>query len=537
MGRVRAVIGVWVWLLCSVWFVPAFGDTGAEDLRFDIDEVRVTGSTLLDGAEIDAVTGAFIGPGKTAEDVEKMRMAVEQRFREAGYPTVLVNIPEQSVEDGVVDLTVVEGRIRRVRITGNRYFTMGKIARDLPIFAPGEVLYLPEAKKQLHRANMNPDLKVKPVLIPGREPGTVDVELTVTDKLPLHGSLEVNNRASANTSDIRVNGVIHYDNLWQREHSFSIQCQTAPEETEEVMALSVSYLIHAPWNYRHLLASYGVLSDSRVAFGEGFSVKGKGVMVGVRYVMPLEGSETFTHNVTLGLDYKRFEDALSFGGEDAGVDVTPVSYVPLSFVYQAARLEGSSKTTATAGLTLVPRGVAMDVGEYENKRFKARGNPIVFKLGLEHAAGLPWGFGLNVRLDGQIADQPLVSNEQYSAGGMESVRGYLESESAGDNAGLVSVEWALPDLVRLFSKKEDDDNRPSRYKCRPYVFYDGVYQTIRNPLPGEDRSTDLQGAGVGVRGYLTRYLAYGFDWGQALSTNGETRAGDSRGYFRIKGTF
>jgi len=534
---------VFVYVLCLVIFspfgTPAFSAHEAGELHFDIHEIQIRGNSLLPDQALGDVTSVFTGPGKTAADVEKARLAVEKTYREWGYPTVLVNIPDQNASDGVILLDVVEGRIRHVRINGNRFFTMGKIARDLPIFAPGEILYLPDAKKQLNKINMNPDLKVKPVLIPGKEPGTVDVELNVSDKLPLHGSLELNNRSSHNTSELRVNGVIHYDNLWQKEHSLSVQFQTAPKEPDEAQALSLSYLIHAPWNYNHLVAAYGVFSDSQVAFGEGFMVKGKGHMGGLRYVMPLKGSEVFTHNVTLGIDYKKFKDVLFFGGADATTDVTPVSYVPLSFVYQAARMNTDSKITCNAGLTLVPRGMAMDVAEYENKRFKARGNPVILKAGMEYAAGLPHGFGLNIKIDGQITDQPLVANEQYSAGGMESVRGYKESEESGDNAVFGSFEIATPEWVRFFGSdtNEGETPSPSRYKFRPYAFYDLAYLSNRTLLAVEDQPGMIQATGLGFRGYLTRYFVYECDWGLALNRTDKTEARDSRVYFRAKWAF
>jgi len=508
-------------------------------VRFDINEIQVQGNTLMPEESVKESTASFTGKGKTSDDVEKLRVSLEKAYRETGYPTVQVNIPEQNVEDGVVVLDVVEARIGQVQVNGNRYFTMGKILGDLPVFAPGEILYLPRAQQELNTLNMNPDLKVKPVLMPGQVPGTVDVELVVTDKMPLHGSLELNNRASANTAALRVNGVIHYDNLWQKEHSLSVQFQTAPEDMDEVKALSLSYMIHAPWNANHLLAFYSVFSDSNTAFGEGFKVTGEGYITGVRYVIPLPGSSSYGHNVTLGVDYKKFKDSLYFGDEGDKEDITPVSYSPLSFAYQGSVMNKDSRTTVTAGLNMVLRGTAMDVGEYESKRLKARGNYIAFKTGVEHAAALPGEFGLNLKIDAQIADQPLISNEQVSAGGMESVRGYRESEVSGDNTVSSSLEVAFPELFTWLGKRagDKDGSQVPRYKFRPYVFYDMAYLRLNDHLPGEDQPGLIQGTGIGCRGYVTRYFNYGIDWGMALNRTDGTEAGDDRVYFRGKWAF
>ena len=81
-----------------------------------------------------------------------------------------------------------------------------------------------------------------PVLRPGKTPGTVEVDLKVKDELPLHGSLELNDRYSTDTSRLRLSAMLRYDNLWQKEHSFSLQYQTAPEKPGEVKVWSGTYL-------------------------------------------------------------------------------------------------------------------------------------------------------------------------------------------------------------------------------------------------------------------------------------------------------
>jgi len=291
----------------ALWILAAplaYGQAEDQQPAFEISAFEVEGNTLLLEAEIQSSLAGFAGPSKTAEDVETARDALEGLYHKKGYPTVLVNIPEQTVEEGVVRLRVLESKIRRVKVTGNRYFTMDKILRELPSFRPGEILYVPKVEAELNKVNRNPDFKVAPVLMPGKEAGAIDVELKVKDRLPLHGSVELNNRSSHDTTDLRLNAMIRYDNLWQKEHSISFQYQTSPEDKDEVQVAAGSYVLPAPWKDDHLVALYGIWSDSDTAFGEGFDVVGKGNIFGARYVMPLPSYKLYTHNVTLGLDYK-----------------------------------------------------------------------------------------------------------------------------------------------------------------------------------------------------------------------------------------
>lgn len=535
MKRYGFVLFLAVFIIINVT-IDGTAEESPGNVQIEIKKITVNGNHLIPESTVDAILGPFVGKGKTVKDVETARQSLEQAFRKAGYPTVTVNIPPQDASDGLIDLDVSEGRINHVRFKGNRYFTMDKIARDLPIFAPGELIYLPEAKKQLNKINMNPDLKVTPVMMAGKIPGSVDVVLEVKDKMPLHGSLEVNNRSSANTSDLRLNGVIHYDNLWQREHSLSYQYQMTPEEPGEVMAQSLSYLIHAPWQYRHLLAVYAVFSDSEVAFGDGFLVKGQGEMFGLRYVIPLSGRLNFVHNATLGLDYKNFGDVL-YQDRVESLDNESTPYMPVSFSYQASWMTQSAKTTINGGLVLIPRGLAMDETKFESKRYKTKANSVALKLGMEYAASLPKKCGLNFKIDGQVTDQPLISNEQISAGGMESVRGYYESELNGDLGIVGSLELAAPELVGLFYKPENNEEKNLCYKARPYVFFDMAYLNIKDALPGEEKPGTIQGSGFGIRGFLTRHVIYDFVWAWALETTPNTKRGDQCINFRVKLAF
>ncbi|BBO68362.1 hypothetical protein DSCA_22920 [Desulfosarcina alkanivorans] len=473
------------------------------------------------------VLSGYLGSGKTADDVEKARFALERYYHEKGYPTALVNIPEQTVEGGIVRLEVIESKIRRVRITGNRYFTMEKILNALPTFREGKMLYVPNVQSELAVINRNPDLKVAPVLMPGKELGTIDVELKVKDKLPLHGSLELNNRNTHTTTDLRLNGMLRYDNLWQKDHAISFQFQTSPEDTQEVKLISGSYVWPSFFGEDNMSVLYGVISDSDTAFGSGFTVLGKGYIVGYREIMPLPRLNDYAHNLTLGVDYKDFDEDLGFGDD---VEETPVTYVPLSVSYSSSLRSESGVTRFSTGLDLALRGLVSSESEFVNKRYNARGNYIIFGAGVDREQNLPLGMSLLAKINGQLADQPLISNEQYTVGGMMSLHGYKESEASGDNALHGNFTFSSPNLADLFKWGD-------RLKINLRAYYDAAYLTVNDPLPGEDEETTLQGTGVGIRGTWDNRIEVVVDWGLALEATTDTDSGDNVVYFLTKFQF
>ena len=519
-------------LVISYGMIASLCSAGeGETIGFEIAVYEVTGNTLFPPEKLREIVAPFTGRGKTAADVERARDALEKFYHEAGYPAVMVNIPEQTLQEGVVRLQVIESRVARVKVTGNRYFTMEKVMKDLPSFTPGSILYLPQVQKEIGRLNRSQDIKVDPVMTPGKELGTIDVELKVEDRLPLHGYLELNNRASWDTTPLRINGLVRYDNLWQREHSLSFQFQTAPLNTKEVLLLGGIYVLPAPWQEDDQLALYGIWSDSNTAFGEGFTVIGKGQIIGTRYVMALPGYQLYSHNMTLGLDYKQFDEAEGFTTNSGQATHTPITYMPLSFSYSASLPdEWGGMTQFNGGLNMSLRGVVSQENQFELKRYKGLADYVYETAGIQRTQKLPLGMNLFVKVDGQASNQPLVDNEQYTAGGMESVRGYKESEAAGDEALHGIVELSFPNPL-------EQSRIGKQLQMTPYVFYDEAELTILIPLPGTASTTKLAGTGVGMRGTMAKNLEYELDWARALVATSRTKSNAEMVYFKLKAVF
>jgi hemolysin activation/secretion protein len=138
--------------------------------------------------------------------------------------------------------------------------------------------------------------------------------------------------------------------------------------------------------------------------------------------------------------------------------------------------------------------------------------------------------GLFAKVDGQVADGPLISSEEYSAGGMESVRGYKEAEALGDNALHGTIELSFPNPFKKLGIGK-------WFNMSPYLFYDAALLTAKDPLPGQDRSVKLMGTGAGFRASLTKHLEYEFDWARSLYKTDRIPKNDNRFYFKVKALF
>jgi hemolysin activation/secretion protein len=505
--------------------------------KFPILEYQVEGNALLPVTEIEAAVTPFLGPGRSIRDVEAARRELEKRYHDRGYQTVLVNIPPQEVGTGVVRLAVVEGSVARLEIKGSRYHSLETIRETVPDLLPGATPDFKQVQKELAAVNHGADLRVTPVLRASTTPGHVDVDLNVQDSLPLHATLELNNRYSANTAHLRLAGEISYDNLFQSGQSASVQYQTAPQHTEDARVWSVSYVV--PFGGGPVLALYAVRSDSNIAAVGSLSVVGKGSIYGLRLISPLRSTRAdFYHSFTVGADYKDLKQNVLLQGADAVA--SPVQYPPLSVAYSASWLGPAgntqhagaavtgerSSTTLDLGATFIVRALGgIDANQFAAKRAGADSSFFVLRTGLRRQQRLRRSWSLVGKLDGQMASGPLISSEEYGAGGADSVRGYVESERLGDEGIRGSVELRTPQLF--------GSQRSPADQSYLFLFADAARLRVLEPLPGQQAAFRLGSVGLGAH-FRRGGLLADVSGARALSDGYVTRSGDQSVQFTTR---
>jgi hemolysin activation/secretion protein len=496
-----------------------------ESAKTFIKEYRVEGAHKLSRIEIEEAVYPFLGPGRTAENVEQARAALEDAYRAKGYQTVSVQIPPQQAAGGVVILQVLEAPVGRLRVKGSRYFSPKQIKKEAPSLAEGAVPDFGEVTRDIVALNQLADRKVTPSLRTGVVPGTVDIDLEVRDTFPLHGSVELNNRYSPDTTQLRVNGAISYNNLWQLGHSVGFSFQLAPERLADAEVFSGYYLARVPGVSWLSLIVQGTKQDSNVSTLGGAAVAGRGEIIGGGATVALPAGKNFYHSFNFGLSYKHFDQNLRIGDQTV---VTPITYYPLTATYSATWAEKGSATALNVGLTFAVRGTGSNEAEFDFNRFEAGGNFFYLRGDLGHTHDLPKVFQIFGKIAGQVSDQPLVNSEQFSLGGLVTVRGYLESEVLGDNAVNGSLELRSPSLLRGPLEKNE---------WRLYAFAEGGAVFVEKPLPDQHSSFHLASLGIGTHLLLFGHVNASLDFGLPLISQTTTDAFDPLLIFRVWADF
>lgn len=507
-------------LALCVGGLPAHAQTTPQaTLRFDILEFEIEGNTRLSAVQVEAAVMPFMGEGRDMAAIESARAALEKAYQGAGFLTVFVDVPEQRIDGGIVRLAVLEGRVDKLYVTGSRYFDHGRIRRVATELAEGKVPNFNVVQQQVAALSQTAERRVQPVLRPGREPGTVEAELKVSDKLPLGGSVEVNNAAAAGTEALRAAVNLHYNNLFQRDHSLSLTALTAPMRPSQSQVLVLNYLV--PLGDGDSLNFSAINSSSDIDSLGGTRVLGKGTTLGFRYgVNRLDTNAS--HGLSLGLDIKDLKEDVQ---TSAGAIGSPLRYAPLQAAYNGSWWgdwgQQQLSASATFGLKPVWQQTRNDcqladgsfgvADQFACKRRGADGGFTTMKLdwrGSRRVGPTEWA----LRIAGQIASQPLVSAEQFSVGGADSVRGYAEGSVSADHGVLASLELRSRNLAPALLGSFKGANLPAFTELVFIGFGDVARVSLIEPEPGQPRRSTLLGTGVGMRLGLQPGLSLALDW-------------------------
>jgi hemolysin activation/secretion protein len=167
--------------------------------------------------------------------------------------------------------------VGRLRVKGSRYFLPSKIKEQADSMAEGTVPNFNESHEGHRGAEPLAGSQDHPELRAGVVPGTVDIDLIVEDKLPLHGSLELNNQYNANTVPLRLNGSLSYSNLWQLGHTIGMPAFRWRRRSRPMARCSPATTDAGAESSRGLSVMLtGAVQDSNISTLGGGTVSGKG---------------------------------------------------------------------------------------------------------------------------------------------------------------------------------------------------------------------------------------------------------------------
>lgn len=420
-------------------------------VRVFVSDIHVVGSTVFSDAEIAEVTAPFKNRTLITEDLERLRLALTLLYVNKGYLTSGAIIPDQDIASGVIRVQIIEGKLTRIDIEGNRWFRSAYLSDRLSLGSRTPVTLDP-LQEQLQLLQQDRRIeRVNAELRPGDLRGESVLNVRVKDRNPFHASMEVNNYQTPLVGEIRGIGTLTHDNL-----------------TGHGDPLRLSYG-HSSGAYPIVDASYALPLNR---YGTTFSPYYR------RYdfkliEQPFSPLDINTNTEIIGMSlrhpiYKTVTDevALSIIGEHLFTQSFLFGTVPFNFfpgfqngaaTVSALRFaqDWTHRTLDTVlavrsrfsvGLNVLSATINANPDTPDGEFFSWLGQAQAIKQFGEKLLGMQ----LLGRMDLQLTNSPLFPLEQVALGGRYTVRGYREVTLLRDNSFIASVESRFP-LIRWAS--------------------------------------------------------------------------------------
>jgi hemolysin activation/secretion protein len=452
----------------------------AKKITLELRDVKIRGMTAFSEDAMRGVYADMLGKTVTLDVAWRIAAQITDRYKQAGYFLSRAYVPEQSVEKGVLRITVVEGFVEKVTVTGD--------AAELPLvkaWSDKIKSYRPITVRQLEAAllEMNglPDASFRAVLnapdTKRGDEGAVWLNL-VSESRQGKGSVRAYNYGSRYLGPYQL-GLNYEIGLLPQQKTNVAALVSAP--TDEVKSASLRHTISlAPkWSA---------------------DVNGSYTSAAPGYLLKVQDIESDTYEIGAGMTYQwlrqrdeNLSTRLGFAMRNTHADIinAPLTRDRLRLLRLNAAYEvadawygyNSINTTLTQGIDGVG---ASRSGASFLSRAQAKPNFQKMELTAARSQGIGAGFQAIVSFDGQIASGPMYSSEEFGYGGQNFGRAYDNSEITGDHGAAGALELRYTDV-----------NPVVGIAPMPYVFYD--IGKVWNEDAGQNATASGSSAGFGVR--------------------------------------
>ncbi len=452
--------------------------------RIFVRAIRVTGNTVFSAEQLAQVAALYVGREVTDEDLAALRQALTLKYVKAGYINSGAVLPDQKVVDGVVEYRIVEGRLVDVTITGTKRLRADYVSDRLALGA-GPPLSVVALQDQLQILLQGPFIKrINAELSPGDRPGEARLNARVEEGPRGNLSVTVDNDLSPSLGEARV---VLRGQLYSPTGRGDILSGDL-EYAQGYTKISADYGI--PLNARDtMLDIFAETSDANVVEKplNALDIQSHERTLGLRLSHPVLRTTREQLSLAAGFDLRRSQTGIL--GTDFGFTpgVEPDGHSQVSVLRFIQDYVARDRSQVIAARSTFSWGIdafgATNMGDdVPNGKFLAWLGQFQYARRLGESDSQ-----LVFRFDGQLTSDPLLPLEQFSVGGMRTVRGYRTNQLVRDQGYATSLELRVPVM-------RHEDGSPL-LQVAPFVDAGGAWYKGR----ATEEPQRLSSVGLGLR--------------------------------------
>lgn len=448
----------------------------AEAVRFTLTALRFGPSKLLDQDVLDDIARRHAGSEVSLADLDAIVAEVNAAYAARGITTAQAVLRAQDVAGGVVGITLVEGRLGELEVSGEGRVPARFVRRRVTP-ASGEVVDVDQLRRQLVYLNRTSDVQVRAVMRAGQQEGMTDVLLLTQAPAARSWGVFADNAGIASTGSGRL-GL--QGQLW------------GLAGINDLLSGSLAW---SRGGLEGRLAYSGMLNTRNGRLGVSVSRNQINLIDGAYRDLDITGEST-----SYALDFNQ-----PWLASQNWLLATQASLARTSSVSEISGLQVSQTdaTVASAGLSLGYRGDGLDWSLSQSVSSVRTDESLLGSRSFVTASGattLMQRLGSRYLYRAQLGWQftssdNLPASNLFQVGGIGSVRGYDRGVLSGVRGYYASLEL----------------HRPYRNGHDVYVFMD--HGDVRGDFPA---SASISSVGVGFNGQFGGRYSYSLDLGHPL---------------------
>jgi len=468
-----------------------------EELTFDVKDVRISGATRYGQDVLHPLVQPVIGQTVHLADLIAIAEQIEARYHQDGYVLTRVFVPTQSVNDGIFQITVVEGYVSAVAVQGGDEDSRDRIERLLAPVTQARPLTISALETALLSANKLPGVNASGLLRPSAtEPGASELVVTVRD-LPITGGVSADNMGTASTGRWTIAADATAASPLGDGGTLSLNASADPADPHIRYSAGGKYTAPLPFfdGLTYSLSAMGSHGEPGGSVAQ-YQLVTNSTVFGARVTAPLIVSRAEELSLDGGLTIQS-SDAKS-NGLTATHDEWRVADLALTY-QNNVWLDG----TSTATLDVAPGRPALGATPDSSEDKSGNSDFTKFTVQIRRVQPIVNALSASLLLSGQYATVHPVLGEELNFGGQLIGRGYDPGAVTGDMGagGAFELRYDLP---------------PSWFYADAVQFYgflDGG--EVRNHS-GSIAENKIASTGAGLRITIPGNVLIGVMYGKAL---------------------
>ena len=444
-----------------------------------VDNISITGSTIFTPEELKSIAKPLEGRSVTLEEIQEVAKEITRLYLAKGYITSRAILPEQEIEDGNIEIRVIEGSIADIKIEGNDRVDNDYIRKRLELGTdtPVRVDRIEERLQLLKAGSLIDGIEanIQPAKGEGESNLTVDVDEA---NLWILGA-NLDNYETVSTGAERIGVTVGYLDITGNQDSLI----TSFNHSLSASSWSLNANYSLPVNAKDGTLQLRTNIERNEIVGDDFEsldLEGDSELYEISFRQPIINTLPKEFALSLGFSFQESRDFLN-GVRLNGTNRTSVIKFGQDYTERDIKGVWALRSQLNLGFD------SSDDGEQVSNEEDQIDDVFVSWLGqAQKLQRINPSNLLIMQADLQFTPSDISSSEQFIIGGVQSVRGYRQNARLGDNGFRFSVE----DRIALVKNQEDSPI----FQLAPFADLGVVW----NNSSDDPEDNFLAGIGLGV---------------------------------------